>query len=76
MSVCPFVTLLKATYAENSHIVCLVGIKKRSFLTSCVFGFNFRHCRIPQTKLMLGKASDSVWLVETGVYCDQMNVTS
>ena len=33
ISVCPFVTLLKATIAENSHII----IKNRSFLTSlCV----------------------------------------
>ena len=33
ISVRPFV----ATYAENVHIVCPVDIKKRSFLTSCVF---------------------------------------
>ena len=35
-----FVRLSKVTYAENSQIFfCLVDIKKRSFLTSCVFWF-------------------------------------
>ena len=35
--VCPFVALLKATCAENSHIV---DIEKSSFVTSRVFWFN------------------------------------
>ena len=40
ISVCPFVAMSKAMYAENSHIVfCLVDITKRLFLTSCVFWF-------------------------------------
>ena len=38
ISVCPFVTLIKAAYAENSlSVFCFVDIKKRSFLTSSVF---------------------------------------
>ena len=38
LSVCPFVSLLKARYAEHSHIVLSCRYKKnRSFLTSCVF---------------------------------------
>ena len=42
ISVCPFVAVLKAMYVENSHaLFCLVDIKKRSFLTSCVFWFVF-----------------------------------
>ena len=39
ISVCPFVSLLKATYAKHFHSVCLVDIKKRSFVTSCVFQY-------------------------------------
>ena len=36
------VAVLKATYAEHSHILfCLVDIKNRSFLASCVFWFVF-----------------------------------
>ena len=39
ISVCPFGALSTATFAENVHIFfsCLVHIKKRSCLTSCVF---------------------------------------
>ena len=38
ISLCPFVAFLKATYAENSHVVLSESIlKKPSFLPSCVF---------------------------------------
>ena len=37
ISVCPFVALLKATYAENSHIVLSCRYYKAFIFTCCVF---------------------------------------
>ena len=44
-SVCPFVALLKAACAENSHIVfsCRYLKQKRPFLTSCVLSYELPH---------------------------------
>ena len=47
ISVCPFVALSKATFAENiGTLFCQVDIKKLSFLTSCVLWFEINHTNI------------------------------
>ena len=69
ISVCPFVALLKATYAENSHIVLSSRyyknknkIKKRSFLTSCLFRsvFMWKKCMPVRLSLIKGKSYEIV----------------
>ena len=59
MSVCPLVALLNATYAEIPTLfLCYRYLKKRSFLTSCVFWFG--SCRVSVIRRTLTETTGSL----------------